>query len=67
MKSSVLLVLLLMAAALAAGCEMAAQTDNTSLTITDGSISSFQTRQGHFIITAPAGDQHPRTIQNATP
>ncbi len=39
---------------LAAGCELITQTDHTSLTVTDGTVSSFQTRQGNVVITAPA-------------
>ena len=46
--------LLLMAALLAAGCEMSYQSDDTSATLTDGTVTSFETRQGDIVITAPA-------------
>lgn len=47
-------ILLMLAAALVAtGCELITKTDDTSVTITDGAVSSFQTRQGDLLITAP--------------
>lgn len=52
----------LLAAVLASGCELMMQTDNTSATITDGNVSSFQTKQGNVIITAPPQEQPRSTL-----
>ena len=55
MKSFFLLGTLL-AAILAAGCEMIANSDHSQVTVTDGNVSSFHTRQGNVLVdlnTAP--------------
>ena len=45
---------LLLAAALAAGCELVATTDHGHVVVTDGAVSSLQTQQGNVIV-----DFHP--------
>lgn len=46
---------LLLAAALATGgCEMQYQDDHSSVTVQDGTVSSFETRQDGYTISAPA-------------
>jgi hypothetical protein len=59
MKTTILALLpLLIATLLATGCELSTQTDDTSLTITDGTVSSFQTQQGNVTITAPGNSSN---------
>ncbi len=54
MKAPLSALAIAVALLLAAGCELITQTDHTSVTVTDGTVSSFQTRQGNVVITAPA-------------
>ncbi|MFO7535766.1 MAG: hypothetical protein R6X19_08825 [Kiritimatiellia bacterium] len=42
---------------LALGCEIISHTDHTTVAVTDGSVSAFETRQGNIVITAPPRDQ----------
>lgn len=57
MKKAVWLILLAAAGALVQGCEIISHTDHTTVAVTDGTVSSFETRQGNIIITAPPRDQ----------
>jgi hypothetical protein len=57
MKKAVWMILGVMTLALAQGCEVISQTDHTTVAVTDGTVSAFETRQGNIVITAPPQDQ----------
>ncbi len=53
----ILLLGTLLAAILAAGCEMIANTDHSQVIITDGNVTSFQTQQDNVVIDFNPGQQ----------
>lgn len=52
---------ILLAAVLAAGCELIATSDNSQVVISDGNVSSLHTQQGNVIIDLNPGRQN-RTL-----